>query len=543
MKKMFLIFIISFSSLAIKSQDLSADSLQKRIETLEETLNKEYFVQVPKKDFEKTLETTVKDEIDNWVNSRRIAIITLWGILSFLLGFLLKYYFTENYRKQIDQKINEETRSLNERTSNFIKEMSQKFNDYVDSANTKFSNLSDDISHKGTIIDKHVLKIEEIITEIQNKQNGYFSTTREHIENKINSTLGFIWDDIVDDNIRKAKDRNYMGDDLIKTLNKLLETEEIKLSESKQIDLIDCLIRCYYNKQGTEGKFGDIMISVVEKYDKTLKLKPETFATIAIKACNYYEYYGTQKFREATQLYCNNSINMLPDYGIPYTVLLELFMIDYKSSNNDDEKRKAVANINDTFKNINKNKSNLLPIEIIERIKEDEQSYLKEYLQELMITYPLELNDIRERALQSLLLNYELTLKSEKDKKVLEYILDYGLTSNQVIIDGSWELIESVESGITVPVNNVKEMLSIKDYVFNIISGMISKTGILYFLTGTDPLSINFYFSNPTKIEKGIYKLENENLIICYSINGNKPADFSSTIDSKNSYKVYKRPV
>jgi hypothetical protein len=244
-----LFIVILFFVPTIKSQNVSVDSLQKRIETLEQSLNKEYYVQVPKKDFEKTVVTSVKDEIDNWVNSRRIAIITLWGIFSFLLGFLLKYYFTENYRKQIDQKVNEETLLLHDKTSNFMKEMYEKFNDFMGSSNNKLTNLSDDLSHKVTAFDNRVLKIEEIVMKIQNEQNNFFKSTQDLIENKINSTLGFIWDDIVDDNIRKAKERDFIGDDLIVTLNKLLETEEIRPSESKKIELIHCLITCYYFKK------------------------------------------------------------------------------------------------------------------------------------------------------------------------------------------------------------------------------------------------------------------------------------------------------
>lgn len=540
-KLLFLTFVIFFTGLDVFSQQSTIDSLQKRIETLEETLNKEYFVQVPKKDFQKTLETTVKDEIDSWVNNRRIALITLYGILSFILGFLLKYYFTENYRKQIDEKVSDETRTLNDKTSIFIKEMSERFNDYIESSNNKLSNLSYDISNKGAILDNRVEAIEKKVNDIQKEQNDYFSKTHALIENKINSTLSFIWDDIVDDNIRKAKERNYIGDDLIDSLNKLLESEDIKLSDRKKIDLVDALIRCYYYKKDIEAKSGDVMINVIEKYEKTLDLKPEIFANVAIKACNYYEYYGTPKFRDAVQVYCHKSINMLPDYGIPYTVLLELYMIDSKNSKNKEEKSLAEKNIFQTFKSIENNKSTILPIEIMERIKVDGPSYLKEYIGTMLNGYTAELNQIRERALHSLIKNYDLTMKGERDKAVLEYILTYGLNTNAVIIDGTWALAESVEAGKKVPKADLHETLVIKEAVFTLNPEEAPVNGIVYFLTGTDPLAMNLYYLAPFNAQKGIYKLEKDKLVFCFGKDDMRPGEFKSTEANGFGYRVYRR--
>ncbi|MGQ1785090.1 MULTISPECIES: hypothetical protein [unclassified Saccharicrinis] len=541
MKKLGLILIVLCSFQGLYSQQLSVDSLQKRIETLESALQKEHYTYIPIQDFDQKLRNSVKDEIQTWVDSRRMAILTLWGILSFLLGFLLKYFFTENYRKKMEARINEETREVKERSRLFIKEITDKLSDHVNEINQKYTILTESFSHKENNIDNRIGEVRALVINMKELQDAYVTDTNKYIENKINSTLSFIWDDIVDDNIRKAKERNYVGDDLIDSLNKLLENDEIQVSDNKKIELIDCIIRCYYYKKEIKGSFGDKMISIVEKYEKSLNLKPETFANIAINACNYYEFYGTSKFREATELYCNKSINMLPDYGIAYTVLLELFMIDFKKSKNKKESEQSIENIRNTFISIGNNKSDILPLEILERAKADHLTYLKQYIDDLFVSYAADFNIIRERALQYLVKNYESTLKKEKDKLLLKYILDYGINTNNVIIDGKWELKEYSKAGIREEVTI--ETIEIKDFEFKVQKETSIDNGLIYFLTATDPLEVNLYFLNQFRTVKGIYKLQDDRLFLCLDLNGGRPNTFTSTSENGFVCKTYKRAV
>lgn len=539
-KLLFLTVVLSLVQVSF-SQKLSVDSLQKRIETLEEALVKENYVYVPKREYEEKLRVSVKDEIQQWVNSWRLTIITLWGVLSFLLGFLLKYFFTENYRKKIELRIHEETKELKERNNAFIKEITERFSDYSNATNKKYNTLSESFMDKEANLISRVAEVLSIVSSLRDKQDRYEADTKMHIENKINSTMGFVWDDIIDDNIRKAIERNYLGDDLIGSLTKLLESEDIKPSKDKKIELIDCIIKCFYYKKEIEGKLADEMIGVVEKYEKTLGLKAETFANIALKSCNYYEYYGTSKFKEATQLYCNKSINMLPDYGVPYTVLLELYMIDRKNSKNDTELAKAEENIQHIFKNINNNKSNILLLEIINRVKVDEKTYLKPYLDDLLTRYAHNFNDIHERAVEYLLKSYDITIKDEKYKAILTYILEYGLNTNSTIVDGTWLLEEFILSGIADPILKHKERITIKDFDFKKESEGVVENGIIYFLTATDPLALNLYFLTPFKSVKAIYKLAGDKLIMCLGPNGELPTDFLTSSENRYEYKVYSK--
>jgi hypothetical protein len=227
---------------------------------------------------------------------------------------------------------------------------------------------------------------------------------RTSIDKRLVDTVGVIWEDGASNLIRKAKELNYQDESIINSISHFLETENLKLDEEVKLNLIAALVKCYFYSQKKDKI--ERLIQIISKYEnEKIKLRPETYADAAIVFCDNYEFYGTGNYLTAAIDYCDKSISTLPDYGTPYAVKFEVFMINYKKAYDNTESANALENVRKLFKAIANNKSDVVCAETIVRFFGDKKVYLKEYLEEVEKQFPQEIKEMKQRAFNYLTKN------------------------------------------------------------------------------------------------------------------------------------------
>ena len=342
----FCFFIVS-CTINVHAQQSNNDSLRAKIDTLEKKLEENNYTRIPNKDFDNILAIKVNERVSDEIQGIIKWITLIEGVIILILGFLAKYYFNDIIRKELAKA--------------------------SETLESKLATAS--------------LKLEENI--------------KTSIDKKLNDTVGVIWEDGASNLIRKAKDAGYKDETIINNLSHYLETENLKLDDEVKLDLIAALVKCYFFSKKKDKL--ERLIQIINKYEnEKLKLRPETYADAAIVFCDNYEYYGTTNYYNATIDYCDKSINVLVDYGIPYAVKFETFMINYKKAYDKTESAAALENINKLFKAVSNNQSDILCVETLTRFLVDKKFYMKEYVEELEKQFAVPLKEMKQRAFNNL---------------------------------------------------------------------------------------------------------------------------------------------
>src|SRR5664279_6542886 len=69
--------------------------LKSRIDSLERKMDEKYYTRIPNKDLDDKLSDLVNDKVGNYIGGKIALVSTIIGIMSFLLGFLAKFFFSE----------------------------------------------------------------------------------------------------------------------------------------------------------------------------------------------------------------------------------------------------------------------------------------------------------------------------------------------------------------------------------------------------------------------------------------------------------------
>lgn len=220
---------------------------------------------------------------------------------------------------------------------------------------------------------------------------------KSSIDKRLVDTVSVIWDDGATNLIRRARELDYQDESIINSISHFLETENLKLEQEVKLDLIAALVKCYFYSKKKDKI--ERLIQIITKYEnEKLKLRPETYADAAIVFCDNYEFYGTANYMNACLDYCDKSINTLPDYGTPYAVKFEVYMINHNKAYDNAESGNALDNVKKIFKAISNNKSDVVCAETMTRFFGDKKVYLKEYLEELEKQFPQEIKEMKQRA-------------------------------------------------------------------------------------------------------------------------------------------------
>lgn len=551
--------------------------LKVRIDSLEARLDDKFYTRVPNKDFDQRLNDSVDKQVSNYISGRLALISTIVGLMSFLLGYLAKYFFSESTRKQIEQSVKTASDTLKsdnadaqkilntqlEAQKTFVSDNNKLYNDRLGDINTRIDNLRNGLNvqfqNYSSTVDKRISDFEvNVKTQISQLNDQYnnaatdikmkiekFETTQQEfvktnsqlLDTRITETLDFLWGDVIAAMIDRAADRKYDGADLISSFEKLLQTD-LKVSKDLKIQVIDTLMRCYYSTSKLEKKY-DKMVSLIQTYDDKYELLPQTYVNAAIALTNNYELYGTPELRATAISNCDKSIKREPGYGIPYAIKAEIFVIDLVKSRDDVFKQSITKQIDDLLYLVNSIDSPLLKGEFLQRLILDRAvPFLKKYIEELYGIFPVQLAPIRENVVFELVKNFDKA--NDREKKMMEDLLNEGLVTNPDI-DGKWKAVHYLESGDEINVESGMALeLKASRYTFFIKDAPVEK-GVVFYLPNIAPNALSLTTTegkNKDSLTRGIYEIKDDgSLQLCLAqASAERPVTFSS--DHTNHYSL-----
>lgn len=464
MKKLVAIIAIVCCASSLPAQQ-TYNTVEKRLDSIENNLRESNYVRVPQKDFDEVLDARVsraaKDEVQGWA----WIIVTFFGALMTLLTFSLNRKMKDEVAEKIDIK-------------------------------------SKNIEQSIETISKGQLEIM--------KKVGI-------LDEKVANSMDMFWDEMALLILEKAADKKNLDAEFEKKINLFLKYEHVKLSEKRQIQLIDALMRSYYYSPDEDTKYKK-MVDLIREYEDQFELEPQTYANAAIAHSNNYELYGHESDRNNSLDNCEKSILRKKDYGIPYTVKLEIYIIDHEKSIEQDKKDEAIRNLRQTFRSIENNQSNIIAVEVNERMSVDRSiDYLKPYYNKLEQLFPFELNKIRLRAVEYYLKNYAITASNEKVYAMLDSLLAQSALGRPIDINGSWKVNKIMNAGASEMPGAVDEIISIKDYTYS-SNGELGNGWIFYLNGGTAKNLVFFRAEGNSQYKKipAIYGIDLGELQICY---------------------------
>jgi uncharacterized protein (TIGR03067 family) len=574
------IYLLFLFPLFLTAQDKGLQKeniiLKARIDSLESRMDDKFYTRVPNKDFDQRLNDSVDKQVSNYISGRLALISTIVGLMSFLLGYLAKYFFSESTRKQIEASVKTASDTLKNDNADaqkilntqldaqktFVSDNNKLYNDRLGDINTRIDNLRNGLNNQlqnySSTVDKRIgdfeMNIKTQITQLNEKfsaaavdtkmkiekfettQQEFVKTSTQMLDTKITETLDFLWGDVIAAMIDRAADRKYDGADLVNSFEKLLQTD-IKISKDLKIQVIDTLMRCYYSTSKLDKKY-DKMVSLIQTYDE-YKLLPQTYVNAAIALTNNYELYGTPELRKTAISNCDKSIESEPSYGIPYAIKVEIFMIDLLKSRDDTFKQGITKQIDDLLYSVDSIDSSILKGEFLQRLILDKTvPFLKKYIDELYISFPVQLAPIRENVVYKLVKN--LDKASDWEKKIMEDLLKEGLITNPDI-DGKWKAVTFLEAGNNVAVEAGMFLeLNSQHYAF-LIKETVVESGYVFYLPNIEPNALSLVAvegKNKDTITRGIYEIkEDGTLQLCLAQpTKEKPVTFLS--DNANNYSL-----
>lgn len=334
MRKKILQTVILFLITVVSNSQNNTVS-QQQVDSAVKKITGEQYIRVPERDFE----TILENKIDEKVRSKVFFWVGLLvGAVTFIM-VLLNYYITNKQKEQIQEYTKQQVLETQKELQALI---GREFQQYFDAVEDKLKHLTDFLN-------------------IMWKESAYNLTDRTR-NNK----------DVID--TEEAE-----------TFNSFLENKMFALKDKTQIKLIDAYVRCMYfsTKAFTDNERFSKMRELVNVYGQKLQLLPQTYAMAAIGFQDRYEQYNQADDRNKCVECCDEALKKLPDYGTPYAVKIEVFMIDYMKAFDVNEQNLAKNNLLRIFKLIENNSSTYLVPEITQRLQTDRASFMKKYIDEL----------------------------------------------------------------------------------------------------------------------------------------------------------------
>jgi uncharacterized protein (TIGR03067 family) len=237
--------------------------------------------------------------------------------------------------------------------------------------------------------------------------------------------------------------------------------------------------------------------------------------------------------------YCDKSIMRERSYGIPYSVKVEVNMIDLLKSRDDSTRQGFVRAIDELLYSVNSIDSPLLKGEFLQRLLLDKGvPFLKKYIDELYIIFAMQLAPIRENVIYKLIKN--LDKANEWEKKIMEDLLKEGLAANPDI-DGKWKAVNFTEAGNAIA-RETGMVLDLKTSRYSFFENdEVVEDGYVFYPPHIQPYTlslISVWGKNTDSITRGIYQvLENGTLQVCLS-QPTKERPVSFLPDGVNHYSL-----
>ncbi len=362
-------------TIQMKAQENIVDSLQRKINFLEQRLDEKNYTRVPADDLEKLLDNKVSAEVYNSIYKW----IGFLGALIALVGFLIGAYSRTLIKETVE------------------KETEKKY----DTLQTQLDSSKNELQKENLLQDEKLKQLHQEFEKFATAQHQFREETAKLIDEKVTASFKTLNNNVAESILQRADAAAYNSPSVIPEIEEFLENKNIVIPVKTRIKMIDTLVRCYYSTQnlGPEVNKYKKMIEIVNKYEKEYDLFPETFVNAAIALSNQYEYYGVKSDRDACLEACDKSIVRLQDYGTAYAVKLEVYAMDFKKAFNEAEKEDAKTNIKRVFTSINNNQSKHICKEVNDRFNLDYKiPYLNPYIVVLDTEFSAEMNAIKQRA-------------------------------------------------------------------------------------------------------------------------------------------------
>ncbi len=483
MKKLVAI-IIAFCCAGMIYAQQNPPAVQQRLDSIENKLQESNYIRIPQKDFDELLDAKVsraaKDEVQGWA----WIIFTFFGALMTLLTF----WYNRKMKDEVSENIDLKSKNIEQ---------------------------SIETTSKGQV---EVMKKVAILDE------------------KVANTMDMFWDEMALMILEKARDKKNLDAEFEKKINHFLKYPHVTLSETRQIQLVDALMRSYYYSTDEDNKYKK-MVKLIGEYENKFNLEPQTYANAAIAHSNIYELYGHESDRNNSLDNCEKSILRKKDYGIPYTVKMEIYLIDHEKAFDQLKKNEALQNLKQTFKSIENNQSNIIAVEVIERMNIDRSiDYLKPYYNKLEQLFPYELNKIRLRAVEYYLKNYAITSANDSDYASLDSILAQSAAAKTININGKWKVVKIMNAGLPEDPGAMDETIEINGYTY-FSNGHLGNGCIFYLNAGQVNNLVFFKTLGNNQFQKipAIYGVDLGELQICYDFyQTTLPQTFAT--DASNKY-------
>jgi hypothetical protein len=356
----------------VAGQESVIDSLQQKIEFLEQRMDEKNYTRVPTEDLENLLDVKVANEVYN----------SLWkwiaGLVVFIgfVGYLVRQYSRTLISDDVQKEVTKTRTELLE----------------------KLSATNKDLQRENQAQDQKIDTLHADFLKFKEAQQIFREESTKMIDEKLKTSFRVLSDNVAEIIENKAVIKKYKGVDLIEEIEAALNNSGFNFSKTKKVKLIDTLVNCYYYTTEAKDR-SERIINIVKEYEKEFELLTQTYATTAIFLTNQYEYYGIKLLRDSCLDACEKSISRLYDYGTAYTLKLEVFAIDYFKAFDETDKQVAIENIKKTMNAIRHNQSPHICMEILERFDLDSKvAYLNPYLKLLEEQFHDDMKMIRDRA-------------------------------------------------------------------------------------------------------------------------------------------------
>ncbi len=366
--------MLNISMQAQNTDPREKDTLPEMIKKLLQDVIDESYTRIPKKEFESNIQAQVIEKVDAKVDREfgriiniGLGIIGLLTLVSGAIFFSAKSMMQNLVKDQVETKFKEleiriEKENKKEIDHIFLSLYKEKFEEKME----EYQNA----------LESQIKEVREDLIEIQNakpREESVFTKLEKLKQEIANKTY---------------------SDNTFYSLKELLEETDGKKDYTMMSAIISELsLASYYLKKDIE------MDQIILKYSQipALNIKETVFLNLA--SGFFYNYYhtGQASDREKVIDYIEKSLKKLSDYGEAFALKLELAMLDYEKSNNNEEKGNHLAEAKKIIEKIKLSK--ISAFETINRFERVKISPFEEpYINLLYEFFPDDMKTIKEMA-------------------------------------------------------------------------------------------------------------------------------------------------
>lgn len=317
MKKWVIVFLLlsSFSFLHAYGQPAGStnkpDSASAVIREIRQQLEDKNYTRIPNADFENIVNNKIAATVDDKFHSWLTNIVLLIGLLSGVLLFAGRLYLNSTISKELSVKI-----------------------ETVEGELKKY--ISEELSDAKSFIEEAK---QFIYREEYEKLHALFKSKRYNVE-----------------------------DLTIKCQQLLSKVEKINYAELVSL-VVDDLLSLYYDQR----LYNDCE-KLVQNYSRQYELLASTWFNTALIYSNNYETYASVQQRNKCFEYLDKALLITPGWGEAQAIKLEIYMMDYLRSTNDDEKAQNKTFAQNVLKEINSGTSGASAYETLDRLTRDQKN-------------------------------------------------------------------------------------------------------------------------------------------------------------------------